>query len=937
MRKFIFLIFSICQFPIAYGQLNYWQQQVNYTIDVTLNDKENSLDAFEKIEYINNSPDTLKFIWFHIWPNAYKNDKTAFADQELENGLTKFYFSGKEQKGYINRLDFKINNITADIEDHPRYIDIIKVILPSPLPPGQKIVLTTPFHVKFPFNFSRSGNDGESYQATQWFPKPAVYDKNGWHPMPYLDQGEFYSEFGNFDIRITVPKNYAVAATGELQSEEEKQWLIARKDFTWRPETEKVKQKDGSVKTVTQRFPPSSAETKTLRYIQNNVHDFAWFADKRFIVDHDTCRLSSGKTIDVFSFYTEKEKKTWEEAVLFSKKAIRHYSGQVGEYPYNVVSVVQGPASFGGGMEYPTITIISPTPSVLQLSVLIVHEIGHNWFYGILASNERDHPWMDEGTNSFYVHRFAASDFGQVPSRERTFFESFEAEKMDQPIETPATNFSAANYFLIVYHKTSEWFRWLEKELGRENFDKAMQQYYQRWQFKHPQPEDFKRSLEESTGKNLDSAFTLLGKTGLLPNQKRYGTLFTPIVNPGYYKIFVNNNVQNLLSVGPMIGVNSYDNFMIGAFFTNVKLPPNKFKFFLGSLYSTGAKKMNGIGKLDYTFFPRRSVRKIDIFLNGSTFSMNKFTDTAGKNYLLRFQKIVPGIRFTFREKNPRSYSKHYIQWKTFLISEEGLQFSRDTVFNGPDTSLVTHISKTKENRSLNQLLFVVENARVLYPYRAELRFEQTTDFAKAGFTGNYFFNYSKTGGLDVRLFAGKFFYLGTKTITKQFNNDRYHFNLTGPNGYEDYTYSDYFIGRNKFEHLPSQQIMMRDGGFKIRTDLLAAKVGKTDDWLMAVNFISSIPTGLNQFPLKVFFDLGTYAEAWKKDAEGDRFLYEAGLQISVYKNMLNIYLPIIYSKVYKDYFQTILEKKDRPWKTISFNIDISNFTWKKIDRNIPF
>jgi len=113
--------------------------------------------------------------------------------------------------------------------------------------------------------------------------------------MPYLDQGEFYSEFGNFDVRITVPKNYAVAATGELQNEEEKQWLTARKNFTWQAVTEKIKQKDGSVKAITPKFPPSAKETKTLRYLQNNVHDFAWFADKRFIVDHDTCRLASGK------------------------------------------------------------------------------------------------------------------------------------------------------------------------------------------------------------------------------------------------------------------------------------------------------------------------------------------------------------------------------------------------------------------------------------------------------------------------------------------------------------------------------------------------------------------------------------------------------------------------------------------------------------------
>ena len=231
VKNLILLLFAAC---IAFtgGAQTYWQQQTAYTIDVTLNEKEKTLDGFEKITYINNSPDTLRFIWFHVWPNAYKNDRTAFSDQLLENGNTAFYFANKEQRGYINRLDFKVDGTTAKTEDHPQHIDIIKVVLPKPLAPKAQVSISTAFHVKLPFNFSRGGFYGESFQVTQWYPKPAVYDKNGWHPMPYLDQGEFYSEFGGYDVRITVPKNYVVAATGELQNEEEKQWLQGRSNYT---------------------------------------------------------------------------------------------------------------------------------------------------------------------------------------------------------------------------------------------------------------------------------------------------------------------------------------------------------------------------------------------------------------------------------------------------------------------------------------------------------------------------------------------------------------------------------------------------------------------------------------------------------------------------------------------------------------------------------
>ena len=942
VRRSFLLLLSICQLSIAHCQLTYWQQQVNYTIDVTLHDKDNSLVAFEKIEYTNNSPDTLKFIWFHVWPNAYKNDKTAFSDQLLVNGNTKFYFSNKDQRGYINQLDFKVNNTTCVLEDHPQYIDVIKVLLPDPLSPGQKIILTTPFHEQLPYNFSRGGHDGESYQLTQWYPKPAVYDKNGWHPMPYLDQGEFYSEFGNFDVEITIPENYAVAATGQLQNDEERQWLLGRNNFSWESVKKKIKSKGGSVKTVTQKFPASSSKTKTLSYIQNNIHDFAWFADKRFIVDHDTCQLSSGKVIDIYAYYTPQQKEIWRNATLYSKRAIQFYSTQIGEYPYGTVSVVQGPESSEGGMEYPTITVISPLASRRDLDITIAHEIGHNWFYGALATNERDHPWMDEGINKFYENRYAEKYYRDVPGEETTLFETFAGEKVDQPIESKSEDFSEINYSLVGYTKTSLWLKCLESEMGRENFDKAMQEYFHEWKFKHPQPADFKNAMQPGSTNKLDSVFGLLNNKGNLPNLERKGTKLSVPLDPKYVHRFFNNHYQNLITTSPVLGLNSYDKLMAGLFITNFKLPFNKFKFFVAPLYAFGSQRFTGIGKLVYTFYPNKVFRSVDLFLNGSTFTQDEYADSTGKKTYLAFRKLVPGIRFTLKQKDPRGHLQRYVQWKTFLIGEDGLRFSRDTLTNPP--MVVTQVNKTKDNNYINQLLFFVENSRALYPYFGELKLEQASDFIRAAFTSSYFFNYPKSGGLNVRFFAGKFFYTSSKTITTEFATERYHLNLTGANGYEDYTYSNYFVGRNKFDGFASQQIMMRDGGFKVRTDLLADPIGKTDDWLISTNFTSTVPSSINplsllpiNIPLKVFFDIGTYADAWKKDAEGDHFLFDGGLQLSLFKNTVNIYVPLIYSSVYKNYIQSTLEKKDRFWKRISFSIDIANFSLRTIDKYFSF
>ena len=960
MRKIVFLLLAAqSSWLAAFPQ--YWQQQVNYTIDISLNDKDHTLDGFEKLEYTNNSPDTLTFIWFHLWPNAYKNDKTAFSDQLLENGNTKFYFSNKEQRGYINRLDFKVNNRTAATEDHPQFIDIVKVILPTPLAPHQKIIISTPFFVKLPYNFSRGGHDEQSYQITQWYPKPAVYDRKGWHPLPYLDQGEFYSEFGNFNVTITLPENYVVAATGELQNDsdsnrDEKNWLLNRSSFSWTPKKEKIKTKSGQIKIVEELSPVSSQKMKSLTFVQNNIHDFAWFADKTFIVKQDSCKLSSGKIIRVYSYYTPKQSLPWKNSLQFIKDAVRTRSNWVGEYPYNIVSAVQGPESFGGGMEYPTITIISPEENEKLLDFTIVHEVSHNWFYGILGTNERIHPWMDEGINTYYDNRYSEWKYGKtgeiktgsnnlsIKNAERLLFETKAIIKKDQPISAKADEFEEMNYELVVYYKTGAWMEFLERTIGKNILDKAMQEYYRQWQFKHPYPEDFKKVIESVSGQNLDAQFALLDRKGMLPGMERKGWKTASPLSPKSLFNYINNPSKDLLLISPIAGINSYDKIMLGGLITNYKLPSSPFQFFFMPMVGTGSKKITGLGKLNYSFFPDKSIRKIDLFVNASTFSNDEFVKDNGKKVLADFTKIVPGFRLTMNEINVRSQKEKYIQFKSFFINEGAFRISYDTTITGTDTSINQAVNIKNVNRNLQQLKFRLADYRALYPYDAELNIEHASNFLRAAFTGNYFFNYPKEGGLDLRLFAGKFFYLGSKTFTKQFATERYHLNMTGANGNEDYTYSDYFLGRNKFEKAPSQQIMMRDGGFKIRTDLYADKVGKTDDWLSAINLTTTIPSGINplsllpvKIPLKIFADIGTYSDAWVKDAGLDRFIFDAGLQVSAFKNMVNIYIPVLYSSIFKDYIQSVLDKKKRLLKTISFSIDIANFNLKKINRNLEF
>ncbi|MFT3822366.1 MAG: M1 family metallopeptidase [Chitinophagaceae bacterium] len=946
MKKLYFLLLCCSILRPVMAQQVYWQQEVNYAIDVSLNDIEHTLDGFLKLQYINHSPDTLSFIWFHLWPNAYKNDKTAFSEQMLQNGSTDFYFSGKEQRGYINRLDFRINNFTLKTEDHPQYIDVVKVYLPEPLLPGQQTAITTPFHVQLPAVFSRSGHVKKAYNITQWYPKPAVYDRNGWHPMPYLNQGEFYSEYGSFDVHITIPSDYVVAATGDLQNPEEIEWLKGRSAknevkttvevIKGQKSNTKSKQpvksfgtkkftfgKKPAPKPVTNNQQPVTV--KTLHYTQGNVHDFAWFANKNFIVLQDTLQLPSGKIINAYSYFTGANP-SWKKSLQYTKDAVRFRSSLIGEYPYNVVSVVEAPLGFDGGMEYPTITSIAPAIKDAELDRTIEHEVGHNWFYGILGSNERRYPWMDEGINTYYDQRYMTAKYGSTDhdvSMEKklrqVILAELVAERKDQPVASTSEDFTWLNYNIIAYGKTADWLQWMEDSLGRKAFDAGMRQYYNQWQFKHPLPGDFKQVMENNSGRSLQSFFTALDTTGNIPpvtTRKK--------IRPAFFFSLKDYQHTHYINIMPAIGYNMYDKFMVGGMIHNYGLPSSRFRFMLTPLYATGSKQLNGLAHVEYNWYAQGLLKKIVLGAGAARFSMRDGVDSTGATIQAGFTKLTPSLRVVFRNKDARSTVEKWLEWKTFLIGEESFGYKV------PVGDSVSHpfVQKTT-HRYLNQLTFNITDYRQLYPYDAELQVQQAKDFYRINATANYLFNYAKGGGMRVRVFAAKFGYIGDG---KYSSTARYQPKLTAVRGDEDYTYSNYFIGRNEFSGFASQQIMLRDAALKLRYDLFADPPVRTDNWIAAINLNTTLPNGLFpvKLPVRLFLDVGTYAESWKKDVNYSKFLYVGGLQVTLFKELLNIYMPLVYSKAMRDNTKT--EKQEFTfWKRLSFSLDIQRFNRRKI------
>lgn len=525
---FLFLGFAFIGHSNVQAQQN-WQQKVDYDIHATLNDTTDVLHAYMVLTYHNNAPHALDSIYLHLWANALRSNQTPFAQQMIREGKTRFRFSHRDERGGMDSLNFKYGSQPLNHSFVDKHGEMLALELPKPLKSGDSMRIFMTFRMKIPKNFSRFGKSGGLYAFSQWYPKVALYDSAGWHLMPYLNQGEFFSDFGRYRVRINVPKDYVVAATGNLQNEVEKEWLYlqsinTRRDIDMRQRTERTgiaTQKNG---------------TKTLVYEQDNVHDFAWFANKRFYILQKKVDIPGREDpVKVMSFFPPERAKAFLSSPQFAEKALQYYSTKVGPYPYDVFSVVSANLPVGDGMEYPTLGVISGSP----VEDITFHEVGHAWFQGILGTDERMHPFLDEGLTSFYDIRYAYENRGLEASIDtmdlaEAFVRSskqknlirrrsenpmqlgyhYQARRLrDQPINLPADDYTPFNYNAIIYGKAANAFFYLFNYLGADVFDAVIQDFYQEWKFRHPGPADLRAAFERHSDKSLDWFFDDLLKT----------------------------------------------------------------------------------------------------------------------------------------------------------------------------------------------------------------------------------------------------------------------------------------------------------------------------------------------------------------------------------------------------------------------------------------
>jgi hypothetical protein len=481
------------------AQESRWHQGVKYDIQAALDDERHQLKAEFNIEYTNNSPQVLSYIIFHVWANAFSDKSSDFAQQMNRLGERDFYFADESRCGGYDSIAFYAGSQRLTTIQHEGKVDILRVILPEVLGPGQTIHIHGNYLLSIPEQFSRMGRQEGAYQLTQWYPKPAVFDQDGWHPMPYLHLGEYYSEFGSYNISLSLPGDYVVAHTGEILSFDERD----------------------SYDQMSERGTPYSAkaEKKTLSFKADSVHDFALFLDKRWLFRQKPVMLKDGSMVMAKAYYLPENAKKWEAGIDYVGRAVQFLSEKVGRYPYPHATAVDGLLIAGGGMEYPMVTIIGDVDSEATLDQVIAHEVFHNWFYGILASNERKHPWLDEGLTSYYENRYMETYYPLgdrnpvIPTNHSGLGMlhlgyAFEARRgMDYDPDSSSVSYDELGYGIAAYAKPMIALRNLESRFTQDSVDLAMQAFFNEYRMKHFVPSDLRRSLEQSLNNDLGWLF----------------------------------------------------------------------------------------------------------------------------------------------------------------------------------------------------------------------------------------------------------------------------------------------------------------------------------------------------------------------------------------------------------------------------------------------
>ena len=485
-NTYLLLVLMSCSVLSAQNNFKYWQQHVDYKMDVTVDVTSNTYSGTQKLIYTNNSPEALNVVFYHLYYNAFqpgsemdiRSITISDPDSRVDNRISKLQ---KDDYGFMNVLSLNQNNVPVSFNVVGT---VLEVQLNTPIKSGESVVFDLVFEAQVPPVIRRAGKNSKENVAlsmAQWYPKMAEYDFEGWHADPYISR-EFHGVWGDFDVKLTIDKNYTVGGTGYLQNPAEVGHGYGQK-------TTKEK-----------------ADVLTWHFVAPNVHDFTWAADPNFT--HDTLQVPDGPVLHFLykNSLDKKYKENWKELQPMASEIIQHYSKTVGEYPYKQYSIIQGG---DGGMEYGMCTLITGERPFESLVGVTAHEIGHTWFQFLLASNESRHPWLDEGFAEYtctFIENTLLGKENKDPLRgSYNRYIDLALSGMEQPMSTHADRFKYnSSYSTSTYRKGALLLAQLKYIIGKKDFDETLKRYFKDWAFKHPTPNDFIRCAEKTSGIELE-------------------------------------------------------------------------------------------------------------------------------------------------------------------------------------------------------------------------------------------------------------------------------------------------------------------------------------------------------------------------------------------------------------------------------------------------
>lgn len=487
--KHLYLILLICLYVCPILAQETEKIQINYDISVELFPDSKTLKGDIDIAVKNKGTFSIDTIFLLLYPNAYSSPNTEFGKQLLRQGREDFYFANADDRGYIKNLHFTLKGRKLTHHFYRGKADIAYLLLRDPLQPGDSIVISSPFEVKIPTLFSRMGHVGETFQISQWFPKLAPLTDSRQGLYSYLDMGEFYYNYADYAVHITLPSHYIVAATGILHTEKEKEWYRHLSE-------------DYNAQC------PYSSPTKTLFFTAHQVVDFAWFTSPDFSLKYSTINID-GKQVTCRVFYDSEDDSVWADALKYTERALKDFSAWVGPYLYPQMSIVGASLKAGSGMEYPMVCLIGKVNSSYTLDEVIAHEIAHNWFYGMIATDERKYPFLDEGLTTALEMRYMKKYYPQKSIQNRpieiypyTYEDYYYWARLKQnfPLSTLRKNRETSDfsYYMLNYQMVPGALEFLRYYAGTSQWDAMFHNLYKEEHFQHLKPEELKSHFKNS-------------------------------------------------------------------------------------------------------------------------------------------------------------------------------------------------------------------------------------------------------------------------------------------------------------------------------------------------------------------------------------------------------------------------------------------------------